>query len=277
MRKNTLSICLLAALWLMAAGQIHAQGSALEQLTIQDGVCQIGTAQDLANFALAVNEGNTSQNAVVTQDLDFASFEGEFTGIALDGMPYLGTFDGQGHRIKNLHMTGENIALFPVTSDNTIIRNLIIDSSCSFIGTGRVAAFISACNWDEWGSQKVEFYNCGNEARVEGTRNNCGGLLGCNYDGDIAIIIRNCYNTGHIKGGWECAALAGWVGTNGNNRIDHCYNIAEVEGLDGGNTNNLFRGSVGVWNTPNNDCYDTHYSQNTGSIFHSEKVANGEL
>ena len=55
----------------------------------------------------------------------------------------------------------------PVTSDNTIIRNLIIDASCSFKGTGRNAAFISACNWDEWGSRKVELYNCGNEGQSE--------------------------------------------------------------------------------------------------------------
>jgi hypothetical protein len=240
---------------------------------------EIGTAQELVAFAQMVNNGNGHVDAVLTADIDMTGIT-DFPGIGNDGnnhKRYHATFDGQGHRIKNLKMQGNDIALFPVTSDNTVIRNLIIDASCSFKGNGRVAAFISACNWDEWGSRKVEFYNCGNEATVEGTGANCAGLLGCNYDGDIAIIMKNCFNTGHIKGGWESAALSGWIGQNGNNRIDHCYNTAEVEGLDNNNQNNLFRGSVGAWKSPNNYCFDTHYSHNTGSVLDASKVASGEL
>lgn len=242
-------------------------------------VHEISNAQDLLAFAQMVNDGNGHVDAVLTADIDMAGID-NFPGIGNDGnnhKRYHATFDGQYHRIKNLTMQGDNIALFPVTSDNTVIKNLIIDASCSFKGSGRNAAFISACNWDEWGSRKVEFYNCGNEAEVEGTGANCAGFLGCNYDGDIAVIIRNCYNTGAIKGGWECAALSGWIGTNSNNRIDHCFNLAEVEGLDKDNANNLFRGSVGVWNAPNNYCYDTHYSHNTGAVLDASKVASGEL
>ena len=240
---------------------------------------EIGNGQELLAYAQMVNEGNGHVDAVLTADIDMAGIT-DFPGIGNDGSNYKrfhATFDGQGHRIKNLHMTGDCVALFPVTSDNTVIKNLIIDASCSFKGTGRNAAFISACNWNEWGSRKVEFYNCGNEAEVEGTGANCAGLLGCNYDGDIAIIMKNCYNAGHIKGGWECAALSGWIGGQDGNSISYCYNIAEVEGLDGGNTNNLFRGHVGSWASPNNNCYDTHYSHNTGSVFDASKVASGEL
>ena len=240
---------------------------------------EISDAAGLVAFANRVNNGEGGLDAVLTADIDMSGIT-DFPGIGNDGSNlkrYHATFDGRGHRIKNLHMTGADIALFPVTSDNTIIKNLIIDASCSFIGTGRVAAFVSACNWDEWGSRKVEFYNCGNEAEVEGTANNCGGLLGCNYDGDIAIVMKNCFNAGHIKGAGECGALSGWIGTQDANSISYCYNIAEVEGLDGGNTNNLFRGHVGVWNLPNNNCYDTHYSHNTGSVFDASKVSSGEL
>ena len=240
---------------------------------------QISNASDLVAFANRVNNGEGHLDAVLTADIDMSGIT-DFPGIGNDGSNlkrYHATFDGQGHRIKNLHMTGADIALFPVTSDNTVIKNLIIDASCSFKGTGRNAAFVSACNWDEWGSRKVEFYNCGNEAEVEGTANNCGGLLGCNYDGDIAIVMKNCFNAGHIKGAGECGALSGWIGTQDANSISYCYNIAEVEGLDGGNTNNLFRGHVGVWNLPNNNCYDTHYSHNTGSVFDASKVTSGEL
>ena len=240
---------------------------------------EIGNAAQLVEYAQMVNSGYGHVDAVLTADIDMAGIT-DFPGIGNDAsnlQRFHATFDGQGHRIKNLHMTGDCVALFPVASDNTVIRNLIIDASCSFKGTGRNAAFVSACNWDEWGSRKVEFYNCGNEAEVIGTGTNCAGLLGCNYDGDIAIVMKHCYNAGHIKGSRECAALSGWIGNNGNNRIDHCYNIAEVEGLDGGNSNNLFRGSVGVWAAPNNYCFDSHYSYNTGAVLPSQAVASGEL
>ena len=245
-------------------------------------ILEISTAQQLVNYANLVNSGNGHVDAVLTADIDMNGIT-NFPGIGNDGNNYKrfhATFDGQGHRIKNLHMTGDCISLFPVASDNTVIRNLIIDASCSFTGTGRNAAFVSACNWDEWGSRKVEFYNCGNEAEVTGTGKNCGAFLGCNYDGDIAIIMQNCYNTGHITGGSETAAFSGWIGNQSANRIDHCYNTGEVEGTDKNNgnvVNNLFRGSVGEWKSPNNYCFDTHYSHNTGSVFDATKVASGEL
>ena len=237
---------------------------------------EISNAQQLLDFAQMVNEGNGHVDAVLTADIDMTGII-DFPGIGNDDSNYQryhATFDGQGHRIKNLHMTGKNIALFPVVSDNTVIRNLIIDASCSFTGSDRNAAFVSACNWDEWGSKKVEFYNCGNEANVEGTGKNCGAFLGCNYDGDIAIVMQNCYNTGNITGGEETAAFSGWIGTHGNSRIDHCYNTGTVTGMDG-NQNNLFRGTAGgAWYLEN--CYDTHYDHNCPKI-DDGTLASGEL
>lgn len=237
---------------------------------------EISNGQELLSFAQMVNEGNGHVDAVLTADIDMSGID-NFPGIGNDGnnlKRFHATFDGQGHRIKNLHMTGDCVALFPVASDNTVIKNLIIDSSCSFTGTGRNAAFVSACNWDEWGSKKVEFYNCGNEATVTGDGGNCGAFLGCNYDGDIAIVMRNCYNTGNITGGWETAALSGWIGNNGNSRIDHCFNTGTVTGMDG-SQNNLFRGTAGgKWFIDN--CYDTNYDHNCPKV-DGNTVASGEL
>ena len=236
---------------------------------------EIGTAQQLVDYANLVNSGNGHVDAVLTADIDMTGIT-NFPGIGNDGNNYKrfhSTFDGQGHRIKNLHMTGDCISLFPVASDNTVIRNLIIDASCSFTGTGRNAAFVSACNWDEWGSKKVEFYNCGNEAYVEGGKN-CAAFLGCNYDGDIAIIMSNCYNTGNIKGVEEAAALSGWIGNHGNSRIDHCYNAGTVTGMDN-EGNNLFRGTAsGAWYIDN--CFDTNYSHNCPKV-DAGTLASGEL
>ena len=45
-------------------------GDSLDDLTVKDGVVQIGTAEDFLNFSIAVNEGNSTLNAVLTQDID---------------------------------------------------------------------------------------------------------------------------------------------------------------------------------------------------------------
>ena len=237
---------------------------------------EIATAQDLVDYANIVNNGGGHVYAKLTADIDMTGIT-DFPGIGNDSHEFNrfhATLDGQGHRIKNLNMNGNDVALINVASDNAVIKNLIIDSSCSFTGGGRNAAFVSAANWPEWGSYKIEFYNCGNEAEVVGTSNNCAAFLGCNYNGNLAVVISNCYNAGHIKGGGESAALSGWIGNNGNSRIDHCYNIAEVEGIDGDN-NNLFRGTAGgQWYISN--CYDTHYDHNCPKLDPSV-VASGEL
>ncbi len=64
-----------------------------------DGTYQIGTAQDLVDFANMVNEGNPVVNAVLTADIDL-------TDVA---MPCIGTFngvfDGQGFAITNYNYT----------------------------------------------------------------------------------------------------------------------------------------------------------------------------
>ena len=92
-------------------------GDSLDDLTVKDGVVQIGTAEDFLNFSIAVNEGNSTLNAVLTQDIDLGTdLEGSERGIMstltmVGGIPanvtdlsksaawYAGTFDGQYHTI----------------------------------------------------------------------------------------------------------------------------------------------------------------------------------
>lgn len=54
MKRTLLYLIAMTASWL----GLQAQDSALERLTIVDDVVQISSAEDLANFAQAVNEGN---------------------------------------------------------------------------------------------------------------------------------------------------------------------------------------------------------------------------
>lgn len=233
MKKNYLK------LFALAAGMLFAGNTwALDQDT--NGNYIIATAQDLVDFANLYNdqphEGKfPGASAIFVADINMAGVN--FPGIGNDGHEncrFHGTLDGQGHKISNLVMDGNEIALIRVASDNVIIKDLIIDSTCEFKGTGRNAAFISACNWPEWGSYTIRFENCGNEANVTGTSANCSAFLGCNYNGGLKIEIENCYNTGHIKGDRESAVFSGWFG-NGSSTVKNSWSIADVEGQDGGN------------------------------------------
>ena len=84
------------------------QGEEPEEI---DGVYQIANAYNLIWFSYQSNNGRTNLNAVLTNDIDMKEV-GNFTPIARhrDGSvngdaintTYSGTFDGQGHVIKNL-------------------------------------------------------------------------------------------------------------------------------------------------------------------------------
>ena len=67
--RQTLSTALLLCLGLTS----YAQG--VDDLVIEDGKVQISTAADLRNFAIAVNGGDNSLDAVLLTDIDYAEFE----------------------------------------------------------------------------------------------------------------------------------------------------------------------------------------------------------
>ena len=68
------------------------------------GVYQIGTAQDLVDFAALVNGGTTGANAVLTDDIDMTGIEWN-NPIGTASPYYSGHFDGQGYTISNLSYT----------------------------------------------------------------------------------------------------------------------------------------------------------------------------
>ncbi|MCR4921252.1 MAG: hypothetical protein K5945_06030 [Bacteroidaceae bacterium] len=225
MRRRLLPTLLLTALLFVSGGSANAQ-NALDQLTIQDGVCQIGTPQDLANFALAVNDGNASLDAVVTQDLDFATFEGEFSGIAKDGLPYLGTFDGQGHRIKNLTIDGKHeyfAGLFRMVGDGCVIKNLVMDKTCAIINGSNACAMV-ASNYNK-ANCTITLIGLGNEGKVESSGQYVGAIAAINYSYTANYIIQDCWSTGEVIGSVDVAQLCGHLyhGT-----ISNCWSTSKV-------------------------------------------------
>ena len=109
-----------------------------------DGVYQIGTADDLEEFAALVNGGEVYANAVLTADID-RGIDG--TMIGTNEKMYQGTFDGKGHTIKvNMYPEAENAALFQYTGFGAVIQNLKVEGTITTAKKFYDTVFLSACN-----------------------------------------------------------------------------------------------------------------------------------
>lgn len=244
-----------------------------------DGVCivcgarLISNAEQLDNYAIDLSVGSADANIEITlaNDIDMESISG-FRGIGTRENPFSGTFDGQGHHIKNMLIDvaiegdeiGNNIGLFGAVNGNVTIKNVVIDSSCEIFGNG-YAAGIVGCTMG--GSLTIE--NCGNEALVNVSGANAAGILGVNDMSRAKVTITNCYNTGEIVGGRESAGLSGWLGDGAV--VTNCYNTGDVSGIDGEERTFARHGSSPTFT----NCYETIDDQvNTVT---SDQVKSGEL
>ena len=199
-------------------------------LTVEDGYYLIGNKYQYNWFAKYVLSGHRDASAKLTQDLDLSGYT--FLSIGNDNNRYNGTFDGQGHRVKNMSIVGttKEQGFFSVCS-NATIKNLILDASCTINSGDCTGGLVGCCN----GSGDLVIENVGVECDVTGTGPNAAAFVGCNYGG-IAIKIKNCYNTGNVTGGRESAVFSGWFGNNSSAKVENCWSTGKVAGQDGQNS-----------------------------------------
>lgn len=187
---------------------------------------QIGTAEQLKRFRDIVNGSNgQTQNrgacAVLTTNIDLNNEPWTPIGNYTEGnqIYYEGTFDGGGHTISGLNVTGEFVyaGLFGTVKDGTI-KSLTV--------AGKVSPSIIQCivgGIVGYASNAV-IKNCSNHCSVTGrTTSIIGGIAGFNSSG--AII--DCYNVGTISGINYAEAIGGIVGSN-SGTISNCYNVGTV-------------------------------------------------
>ncbi len=266
-------ILLFAMTMILSCLGMQAQDSALDKLNIVDNVVQIGTAEDFANFAAAVNEGNTSLNAVLTADIE------EYTGMAVSNSSnhYAGTFDGQYHTLTiNLVSSESSWGLFRHL-DGTI-KNLHV--------AGKLEA-----QKNKVGVIAGEMFG--------GLIENCWVSVDilATYDGDAAVagiagrssangnVIRNCVFSGTVDAGetatYNCAGIVGWCA----NAIDiiNCVVTAKF-------TTNLLQGNarpIARYDDANNtnaQCVNCYFVDKNGdkdqpgaTQVTAEQAASGEL
>ena len=213
-----------------------------------DSTYYISTPQELIEFSKVVLEGAQYSNAYLEADIDMEGYSSQFQPIGSSLRSFRGIFDGQGHRIRNLHITGgDYTGFFGAVGGGATISNLVLDSSCSISGANYVALAGGST-----GAGNVTFSCVGNEANVTGTGSNAAGIIGCNKGSSCTFSITNCYNTGDITGANESAAICGWLGTNADMR--NCYNIGTVTGYN--YRNDFYRGSASAVN-----CFSTTTTQ----------------
>lgn len=119
----------------LAGEQQNKQENKEENKADLKGAMKIKSADDLLKFAKKVNEGDSTLNALLMEDIDLSSVcgadKGSWVGIGASfDAPYDGVFDGNGHTISKLYSveneTSESGAggLFQIAGENSVIRNL---------------------------------------------------------------------------------------------------------------------------------------------------------
>lgn len=188
---------------------------------------QISTADQLKLFRDIVNgAGGQTQNrgayAVLTTNIDLNNEPWTPIGNYTEGnqIYYEGTFDGGGHTISGLNVTGEFVyaGLFGTVKDGTI-KSLTVAGKVSPSNPQCIVGGIVG-----YASNAV-IKNCSNHCSVTGhTADIVGGIAGFNVD-DAKII--DCYNVGTICSAEFVEVGGGIVGHNAGT-ISNCYNIGTV-------------------------------------------------
>ena len=209
-----------------------------------DSPYEISTADQLKNFATAVNNGSEkSAHAKLMNNIDLKDVCGESNSWNPIGNSfsnsYSGNFDGNGKTISGLYIgtTANNQGLFGCLDQGGTVKDLTVSGSVK--GGGYVGGVVGL------NSGSVE--NCHNTGTVTGTDDYVGGVVGQNRGS-----VTNCYNTGTGTVTGTDDYVGGVVGYNNEGRVENCHNIGSVSGNSyvGGVVGDNSSGSV-------ENCYNT--------------------
>lgn len=266
--KMRLALLALAALaWIAVPVSARAEG---ETVDTWDGTAvaftqgsgtkedpwRIENAEQLAYLAQQVNNGTDYErnHFLLVSDLDLSGKE--WTPIGTYGNPFWGGFDGGGHTITGMTITGKEasyVGLFGecrnFTAASSYIKSVTVKganiSGKSFVGAiAGGGANISDCYSIEnticairqvggvCGSLTGNIFGCYNSSSVSGI-SIAGGIMGtASYEGNVGNgVVQYCYNIGAVTVREQDSSVGGITGASANRyNISNCLNCGKITG-----------------------------------------------
>lgn len=214
----------------------------------------IENAEQLAYLAQQVNNGTDYQREhfLLVSDLDLRGKE--WTPIGTDGKLFWGGFDGGGHTITGMTITGKEasyVGLFGechnFTADSSYIKSVTVKGA-NISGHSHVGAIageganISDCYSIEnticaaWcvggicGSLTGNISGCYNSSSVSGN-STAGGIMGsASYERTVGVV-EYCYNIGAVTVRQQDSSVGGITGASAHRyNISNCLNCGKITG-----------------------------------------------
>ncbi|MGN0612466.1 MAG: Ig-like domain-containing protein [Porcipelethomonas sp.] len=167
---------------------------------------------------------------------------------------YAGGITGKGGIITRSKNAG-NVSSNTIGMLHSVWR---ADSCAGGISSGFCASISDCCNYGNIYS-KCPFLNDVNSNFISMLEANSGGIAGMYYSGEI----KNCHNTGMIKGEGRYAYSGGICGQSIGSVIDSCYSVGVVD-FSGDDTHGCLGGIIGY--QPSDSTVINSYYLNTSAL-----------
>ena len=219
-----------------------------------NGNYTVTSAEGLKNIAELVNGGKTDINITLDKNIDLTGKE--WTPIGTSSSSYTGTFDGGGHTITGLTVTGSDqyAGLFGYINSGGKVKNVVLEDvqitsdnssgsvggvaghswgtmeNCTVAGSGSGTTFAGGVVGSQWGGSIT---GCNSSATVKGVTF-AGGIAGETNSG---ASLTGCYATGDVtveNDGTNNSHAGGVVGYNGGGTLTGCYATGDVTGSGSG-------------------------------------------
>jgi hypothetical protein len=218
----------------------------------------IATAEQMNTIGL--RQEHWSRHFKQIADIDLSAYIGEqFKMIGVDpgqvfgGIPFTGTFDGNGYEIRNFTYSssgkrsalfealgqsgelrnitmidpvldcpqGNSVAALVAAMGNSVIRNCRVLGG-TIIGDWPVGGIVAQCWAGGGGSNNSKIINCHVTCDIS-ANTHAGGIIGSNFG-----RVHNCSAAGTISGS---RSIGGLVGVSDNQTsVTHCYATGQVTG-----------------------------------------------
>lgn len=213
----------------------------------------IENAEQLAYLAQQVNNGTDYKwnHFLLFSDLDLNG--NEWMPIGTDSNPFWGGFDGGGHTITGMTITGDGdyVGLFGecrnFTADSSYIKSVTVKGA-NISGHSHVGAIageganISDCYSIEnticaaWcvggicGSLTGNISGCYNSSSVSGN-STAGGIMGSASSERTVGVVEYCYNIGAVTVRQQDSSVGGITGASAHRyNISNCLNCGKITG-----------------------------------------------